>query len=991
MAKKRFITSHSNFVLRKKHQNLTDGIIYERDYMTISSPGGYAPGQVPIYGESNFKMTIRNSINGQLKHKYGNWDKRNSECPDYDDTTIWSLNCLSDEEISDDKITINPNYTSLLDFAYFGSAVELIHSSINNIISKFPGELYLSNRQFKYFKNKNDIKSSVLGENKYIVDNPFNIDLISLSILNSNVDNELRYFCNSFEYYSLYNDEKEISKISWKCTIENKNCYNNGDLIATIDLGVCKIYCYYINNDKIYLHDGKYNGYHIRPNENKVDEFFNKLDDFEKVLLNRDSNPKYKAILDTPKETEIGVITYKKSYIWPVSNNWNLDISSTLFETYLNGLLSISEFYDEYYTNNLWRSLTHESIKNLDLTYKHESEKFDSDDYIIGISRIEGMFMAYGRQFDDLKRYIDNIKSINIITYDNKNNMPYYFLGNSLELSGWDVVNTAPSNNRSIYSNQLYSNNTKKYNSIDANNEFMKRLKINSKYILSAKGTKNSIEMLLSLFGLKKYNANTKEGDYIINEYVGVSQMNKKPDGSSYSLEEFKNKVEEQNQYKINFIYESSENNKTTNLLQGLPVKIVAIYDDVNDIQLQYIIPWFDKLQDIDGSPYFQMRGGWENMKSKKINLDIAPNITELKGTNNVKLWGETSKYLNVVRNLDELLSLPLQKLSNNDVYYVYDITDISYRYKEKDESSINMVDYSHYFILKDVNNSDILGYSEIDGIVNEGWVCIKVENIENANTDDAIRILYLESIIDDNKGNNPHNGKGEYDGGNEYLEFFRKLFKYSIENDNFSQNAYECDSNDIFNLNDYAKTIGFDIDLQKDNMKCWYFTDTQNERITSQNKNEIPMQLEGKTCDFNDENYCGFEQMINNDNDIIYVGKDFNDKTYDSELNPNNLEESLGNTKKYDIAAANSIINVKNLEINFIGNIISEYDLNNDAIEVNSFKDYATNIILFYVKQLIPSTTIVKINFIGEDNFDTCFNVPLIGGISQRIISTDK
>lgn len=987
MAKKRFITSHSNFVLRKKHQSLTDGIIYERDYMTISSPNGYAPGQVPIYGESNFKMTIRNSVNGQLKHKYGNWEKRNNDCPDYDDPTIWSLNCLSNEDISDDsKIVINPNYTSLLDFAYFGSAVELIHSSINDIIAKFPAELYLSNRQFKYYKNANDIKPSILGENKFVVDNPFNIDLTSLSILNSNVDNELRYFCNSYEYYSLYDDKKEISSISWKCTIEKENCYNNGDLIATIDLGVCKIYCYYIDNNRIFLHDGNYTGYHIRPNETKINDFFDSLDDFQKILLNRETNPNYKAIFDTPKETETGVITYKKNYIWPVINGWNLDISSSLFDTYLNNLLNISEFYDEYYTNNLWRSLTHEAIKNLDLTYKHESENFSSDDYLIGISRIEGIFMAYGRQFDDLKRYIDNIKAMNVITYDNKNNIPDYFLSDSLELSGWNVINTAPTEDRNIYSNQLYSNDTKKYNSVDANNEFMKRLKINSKYILSAKGTKNSIEMMLSLFGLKKYDENTNEGDYIINEYVGVSEMNKKPDGSSYSLKEFKDKVEEQNQLKMSFTYESSESDNTTDLLQGLPVKLVTINDDTNGTQIQYIIPWFDKLQDIDGTPYFQMKGGWENVKSKKINMDIAPNVSEINETDNVKLWGETTKYLNVVRNLDELISLPLQKLSNNDVYYVYDITDISYRYKEKDGTYGNLTDYSHYFILKDINNSDVLGYLNDNDTLNEGWICIKIENIENANTDDAIKVLYLESIVDDNTGNNPHCGKGNYDNGNEYLEYFKKLFKYSIENDNFSQNAYECDNNDVFNLNDYAKTIGFNIELQKDNMKCWYFTDTQNEKIIEQNKNEIPLQLESKTCDWGkDDNYCGFEQIINNDNDIIYVGNKFEKPAYNTELKPVNLEESLGNTKEYDIAAANSIVNVKTLEIDFIGNIISEYDLN------NNFKDYVANIILFYVKQLIPSTTILKVNFVGENNFDTCFNVVSIGAVSERIISIDK
>ena len=970
MAKKRFIKSHSNFILKKNHQSITNGTILERDYMTISALNGYAPGQVPIYGDSNFKMTVRNGVNGQLKHKYGNWEKRNHNCNDYEDLTIWSLNCLSDNTISNDsKIVINPNYTSLLDFAYFGSAVELIHSSINNIISKFPGELFLSDKQFKYYKTNNDIKSSVLGDDKYIVDNPFNIDIITKSILNSDVDNKLRYFCESYKSYSLYDDTTKVSDIDWIPSTEKNNCLSNGDLIATIDLGVCKLYYYYLNNEKILLHDGKYIGYHIRPNDDEVNYFFNNLDDFESLLLNNKSNPKYKAVLDTPQDTDTGVIIYKKNYIWPVSNGWNLDIESNIYDNYLNGLLSIAEFYDEYYTNNLWRSLTHESIKNLDLTYTKENSDLDNDDYAIGISRLEGIFMAYGRQFDDLKRYIDNIKSINTITYDNKNNIPDYFLSDSLELSGWEVINAMPTQDKTIYTDPLYINENNGYNAVNANNEFMKRLKMNSKYILSSKGTKNSLELLLSLFGLKKYDPDTKVGDYIISEYVAVSRYNTKPDGSEYSLNEFKEKLEELNQLKTNFYYESSESDINTNLLQGLPVKTVLLYDDINETEIEYIIPWFDKLQEIDGSPYFQMKGGWENVKSKKINVNIAPNINEINETSNVKLWGETSKYLNIVRNLNDLISTPLNKLNNGDIYYVYDITDISEKYNEKDTEIIDPSLYSHYFIINNTDNSNLLGYVKDEGNENykEGWISIKNENIINANSDDGIKILYLESIIDNNLGNNPHTGKGKYDGGKEYLEYFNTLFKYAIEHDMFSDDAYICDNSSEFNLDEYAKTIGFNTEIQKDNMKCWYFTDTQNTKIVNQSKSELPLELIANECNLGDnENYCGYQQIVNNKNDIIEVGANFDRPTYSTDLIPNNFENSIGNTKTYDVASANSIINIKNLQIKFTGDIVNECDLdsNGKCIDGVSFKDFVYNVILPYVEQLIPSTTILEIVF---------------------------
>lgn len=39
---------------------------------------------------------------------------------------------------------LKPMYHSLGDFAYYGSAVELVRASIDDIIKRFPAELYFS-------------------------------------------------------------------------------------------------------------------------------------------------------------------------------------------------------------------------------------------------------------------------------------------------------------------------------------------------------------------------------------------------------------------------------------------------------------------------------------------------------------------------------------------------------------------------------------------------------------------------------------------------------------------------------------------------------------------------------------------------------------------------------------------------------------------------------------------------------------------------------
>ena len=54
MADNRYIVTHSNYTVKKKHKMLSnDSTIYERDYMVTSNLGGFEDGVMP-YGNSNF-------------------------------------------------------------------------------------------------------------------------------------------------------------------------------------------------------------------------------------------------------------------------------------------------------------------------------------------------------------------------------------------------------------------------------------------------------------------------------------------------------------------------------------------------------------------------------------------------------------------------------------------------------------------------------------------------------------------------------------------------------------------------------------------------------------------------------------------------------------------------------------------------------------------------------------------------------------------------
>jgi hypothetical protein len=293
-----------------------------------------------------------------------------------------------------------------------------------------------------------------------------------------------------------------------------------------------------------------------------------------------------------------------------------------------------------------------------------------------------------------------------------------------------------------------------------------------------------------------------------------------------------------------------------------------------------------------------------------------------------------------------------LNRLHGNDIFYVFDLSEYEDKYGKKPNYFT-----TNYFILNNVNS-----YYEFGG---DGWENIPSYDIENG-TNNGLRVLYLESIIDDSKGNAPHVGNGEYDDGEEFLEYFRKLFYHALKNEEFDENAYDCDTGE---LNEEIGNVGFKLDVYEDNMKCWYFTDQYAEEKTRLLKLNEPENESGEII---------FDGEIDN---FVQVGEDaVYETTYTSKLIPNSFDIASGGTQ-YDEGAANSIINTKKLKIQFNG----KYVLG------TTFRKYLYSAILPYLKQIIPSTTILEISILGEEATLGKLEVAKAAGVTEDPVVLTK
>ena len=881
--------TRSNYTLKKRHQTLSGGVVYERDFMTTTNLGSWDSGSIP-YGESNFKMFYRAANNVKKLPYQGEWLKCSG------DSEYFTADCVTAKtNESADKIEIKPNYNSLLDFAYYGSCAELVKSTITKIIKNFPAEMYIVDGSPYGFSDEN------------LLINNFQINLTDVVIPEG--ENPIRYFLNSFNNYEIEtpNGTSGIFDVEFKnyytpgLNEEERNFLSNKcNFLLIIKKSENISYAlsgitYPTGISAVLAPSALYNS-KIAPSEEIKDNFFSNLDDFEKVLLNDKTNPKYTAVLDTPKETERGVDVYQVAYTWPIENDWNLVIDGYDFHEYINGILSIAEFYDEYYTDNLWRMLTHDSIKAMDIAFSNPQKDEDSDDYNVGATRLEGLFWAIGRQFDEIKRAIDNIKNTSKVSYDSNNNLPDYFLSDALELNGFDIsnINMNLSSEDKVDGKALFTGVSCEYKSNDANYYYLRNLKLNAGSILSKKGTRQGIEALLGIFGFiskdmwDKFSSEDKDRydyDYEIAEYIGVVSDSYDATGAV----DFVSPVESLNMLKGNKstdVYVCGKKEGDVDTFEGIPC--MAKYVSENGTDVKYLIPWFDKTKDYDGHLYYQQKGGWGR------NEDTGEYI-------------ETAKYAIVVSNLQDLVNIPSLRIYDGCVAYVINV--------DTDQNNRNSY-ASHYFELAKKENQAIIGEG--------GWT----------NVEDMVKIYHLDHIIETINGNNPHTGFGNYDNGEEYIEYLRNPLKYTLDNDTednhmFNDSAYDCNGD----YKVYNRKKVFDIDTDSvDNIKCWYFNPLL--------ENGSVKVLEHKDGDA-PKKWFKYES----DDDEILSVSGF--QTFDF------LLKETGN--KADEITCDSIINTKKVIITFRIN----------GAYLNEFKTFFNESIMPYLRQVLPSGSLFEYNIV--------------------------
>ena len=479
-----------------------------------------------LFTLGNFAITTNTSGSG-ISKVYNTGSFSESYSLETLNLTEQDSQILSNESI---KIILNLDPTNLERFVYFGSFYEFISATIKSILLKWKGSLYVN--IFIPTDETQTPRNTILNYSYDSVNNKSYFKIPTSTIINNfalfyqsefggeSDENQNPLFNPQNNYGDIYNLNTNFSDY------QISNVF--GDFYITNFTGSTKTdpYIYLEVNDNVWpplesIGFGSYN-YHVRPKEEILNKyFFNQLDEFESQVLNQLTTPQYTINIQSPKKTDKGnVILSQKKLTWPTSDGYNLDNGGAEFQSYITVWLNEAKDFDELKTDLIARRFVTGSII-----------EFDTDgggNEVYG-RKVNKLLRIYGREFDEIKKYIDGISFARVVTYSKKDNAPDELIKILASEMGLDVLLSFFDNN--LFQDVLPGNTTQEgYGNLqnvpfsgysrnlspkEMDVELWRRLVINAWWLFKSKGHRKVLEFFLTLFGIKSCVISLDEYIYI--------------------------------------------------------------------------------------------------------------------------------------------------------------------------------------------------------------------------------------------------------------------------------------------------------------------------------------------------------------------------------------------------------------------------------------------------------------------------------------------
>lgn len=553
------------------------------------------------------------------------------EVIDYQDryhieSTSLNLNKLNINSIEDsttysnflNRVVLSFDRKNLNNYAYFGSLYELIRSSISDVILKWKGSLYVDffndgqiyNTVNSYFYNSNTDKS-YFKINAFLIQNKFGLNYVKNTSLDSLYDEGIKDLNYNYKLYELfYVDSNGAEYTNQVLNFTGSTDSGSGSLSIEVDgqafpmfssstSGIMKL--------------------HIRPIQTEYVKFYSELNTLQKYLLNKDSTPQYTATFKILEEDIDGNITFRDTDLtWETSDGYNIDIDTIQYGQYLENLLTIAQSYDEYKSDLIARFLTPSSLLDFDNTNGGDIEK---------------LLRIYGREFDEIKSFIDGLVYVNKVSYDKVENIPDVLIKNLAQNLGWNAFNIVDEEDiiNSLFSYDKSQDLGFYSTPFEIDIELWRRIIINTNWFFKAKGTRKAIEVIFSFIGAPDCLIDFNEHIYLADQKINIETVDNvvldkyNPDFTRlpYDDEGFPKAPNETNGFYFQISGNTDAGQQYINLYRDLGYDVTKTID--NRKSWPYVTGQTSRLDDFYQTSYNENDSRLIiNTKEVSINLDIA-------------------------------------------------------------------------------------------------------------------------------------------------------------------------------------------------------------------------------------------------------------------------------------------------------------------------------------------------------------------------------
>jgi hypothetical protein len=422
------------------------------------------------------------------------------------DLKISNLDELNNFIKVNNKLKLNFDKTKLSNYAVYGSLKEKYRVTVNNIINKFPGGLFLStnvsglpyNTVLDYTYNSS-VKKASFRVPLTVVENPF---FVNLSSFNNPDSKKIGNLISRYGDYVLSTNPtgQTYNVLEFTGVTSGNSSYLffvvEGDPLGDFSSST-------ISQDIV-----------IKPNDIEFNKFYNSLNELEKYFLNKNSKPKYSFTFKIPKVNDDGELEFSEyKFKFPLRfDGYNLDTQSVTYIEFLKKLFEVGDIYDEYKSDLILRKFVPQNLVDLDGTDSYKSES---------------MFKIYAKEIDEIKLFFDSLMNINNVSYDKVDNINDTLIKNLARTLSWKAKNII--NDKDLVSAVLGNNsagNTEVTASLaEVDIELWRRLVINSAWFMKSKGTRRAIETLFTFIGVPECLISFNENVYVVNGKINPSNV----------------------------------------------------------------------------------------------------------------------------------------------------------------------------------------------------------------------------------------------------------------------------------------------------------------------------------------------------------------------------------------------------------------------------------------------------------------------------------